>query len=1204
MSTAPTSIVMFNRHIYRFLTVTLALLIVAPAPASHADNHLPNTVNISSTTDQVIVSDVSDLPAWRWGVIELDGDTSGWLGAVKSFPIIISTLLLGISQFLWNLLLGLLKFSLDTGSLIEPAAGPINSAFSNIGTFSVAVFGLLWAFILWRVVTLMLKGRTAEAIRSGGVFLLLFAMLLGLITASSRAVDSGDPLGKGTLPWLATKVSGFSTGVVSNLTVGRDLFGQVSDSKSVLGSEGATPTCAAYINELHRRYSQTPGSNPVLSSVSRLWENTQYMSWTISAFGTPSKGAVNLPGRVMCHWAEATNNISSVDQQNLSNAVYGEAIPSAESGIRPTVFGPYGKNDRRRAMTAWAACQWNETTRSWETTPEFIGVFTDDPNGDAYGSKWCGDVLSSSGAGVDEGKGWFINIGDWDNFNMFGGRIVDAFERDGQTPDHREKISAAKAWATAFSGANTSDRLLQGLLALVVALFYLYSLGFIAIGMFVAQLLLVLLLMLLPVTLTLFAVGSRKALPIFKLTGTTMVSQAVFGLLLTMLVALSELFQAIVANLSSFTSAGFIKTLLFGLTPLLAFYCVRKLLMFVGMADILKPTGAVGFLAAASAVATNEGSITKYAKVNKEGKDAISESLKKTPGLGGYLKRAETTAPTIKNWNKEGRENRKNQKLADDKVIRERMADRLSNEQISRKDKIANFFDARKLSDDKFGKVLRRASVLGPAAIGGLAFSPAMLAAGAAGTVGGLSATGLAGVAGLAALGGGAGLYAMRSNSAKPLDDADLSVAVKQTEFRSMADTAGSNELGIATFMRELKDNPGKSDDLLKSFIQDRFNAAALFNEVNTLQELSGARVNIAKDFGLRYDQIDVSPKGLAVPSYVARDDFHTLPDNALRHFVYHLPDEDRRPKAGESSAERAERIMAIGVARGFVNSDGSLVDALDKLHGIDIDTPEGLRVLNNWRSGSEHKTLGKRVARGHNSKLESQLQQVLVDMRLRDQRDMQEIIQASAIEAFTDLNDAESNVMSALEDFSSSFGSFESLVNGQIDIAKSLNQAKVSGDDKLAETLASQLRKKGKDLEEAFSTVREKAVDIASVNAQLTLDTLLTLNSFDNEGEYTNAVLLEFDKIVDSVKTIEDLLPSAYSGNPEAARTIVSSIRDYVENNKNESSRLLSEVKSLRESAVSDAKLSAAVRRRNNITRTPTTRELIKAADFREFPS
>ncbi|MFM7088850.1 MAG: hypothetical protein ACKOW9_04975 [Candidatus Paceibacterota bacterium] len=1182
----------------------LIFLLITSTSPSFADSHLPQGESAITQVDSNVSANVDDLPAWRWSVVELDGDTSGWLGAVKSFPIIISTLLLGISQFLWNLLLGLLKFSLDTGSLIEPAAGPINSAFSNIGTYSVAIFGLLWAVILWRVVTFMLKGRTAEALRSGGVFLLLFAMLLGLISASSNAVDSGNPLAKGTLPWLANKVSTFSTGLVSNLTVGRDLFGQVSDTKSVLGSEGTSPTCAAYINELHRRYTDTPGSNPVLSSVSRLWENTQYMSWTISAFGTPSKNSINLPGRTMCHWAESSNGVSSTEQQDLSSVVYGDAIPAVDSGVRPTVFGPYGKNDRRRAMTAWAACQWNDTTRSWETTPEFVGVFSDDPSGDTYGNKWCSDVLSSSGAGVDEGKGWFINVGDWDNFNMFGGRIVDAFEREGQTPDHREKIAAAKAWATAFSGANTSDRLLQGLLALIIAIFFLYSLGFIAIGMFIAQLLLVLLLMMAPVTLTMFALGSKKAMPLLKLTGTTMVSQAVFGLLLTMLVSLSELFQAIVVNLSSFSSAGFIKTLLFGLAPLLAFYCVRKLLMFAGMADILKPTGAVGFLVAASAVATNDSSVNKYAKVNKEGKDFVSESLKKTPGLGGYLRRAETTAPTIKNWNKEGRENRKNQLLANDKEIRERMSSRLSNEQMSRRDKISNFLDARKLSDDKFGKVLRTASSLGPAALGGLAFGPAALAGAALGSAAGLSATGMAGVAGIAAMGAGGGLYAKRLNSAKPLEDADTSVQVKSIEYKSFNENAGANELELAAFTRELKTNPGLSNDLLHDFVERRFNSSALFDSVGTLQELSGARMNIAGNFGLRYDQIDVSPRGIAVPSYVSRDEFHTLPDEAFRHFAYHLPEEDRRPKNGESSAERAERILAIGIARGFVNSDGTLVDALSKLHDIDLDSSEGQRILSNWRSGAEHKTLGKRVARGHNAKLESQLLQVISDIRQRDQIEMANVLQASAVEAFSDLQDAEKNVSDALNNFDSFVSDLEMLVENQVKTAKSLSSARSQGDDRQAEELAAQLRKKGKDLENVFTAIRGKAVDIASVNAQLTLDSLLTLNTFNNESDFTNAVLSEFDKIVNNVSEIEDLLPGAYSGNSEAGQKLISSVRSYVQHNKNESDRLLNDVRSLRESAVNNARQSAAVRRRGSITRTPTTRELIKATEMSEFPS
>lgn len=1191
--------------LFAFASVVMGLLFSVMAPSSafaEVTYPEPTVASSDAQASTKAPADITNLPAWRWPNVELDGDSGGFLGAFKAFPIMISTLLLSVSQFVWALLLGLMKFSLEAGSLIEPAAGPVNSAVASIGGYSVGLFFLFWAFVLYRVVRALAKGRTGEALRSGGVFLILFALLISIVQSSSAAVDSKTPLAKGTLPWFATQVAGFSGSIVGQLTNGRDLFTKDSKTTPSVANQGSSPTCEKYIDTLRARYEKGEGANPVLSSMSRLWEQTQYNSWTISTFGMARPGETNLGARSMCHWAEAVNGVSSAAQQSIAHEVTA-GIPAPTDTVRSTVFGPYGKEDRRRAMTAWVACQYNSTTKKWETTPEFIGVWNDDPNGDSYGAKWCSAILASGASGQDKGKLW-ISAGEWDNFNLFGSRIADAFERENQTAAHREQIAAAKSWASGFSGANTSDRLLQGFLSLAVALFFMYALGFVAIGMFLAQLLLVVLLMFFPVTLLLFAIGSPKAKSMAKLTGTTMVSQAVFGLLLTVLIALSDLFQMIVTNLGAFAGAGFIKTLLYGLAPLMAFWCVRKLLQAAGMADILKPSGAVAFLASAAAVATGDKSIAKFAKADsKTGESALTAGLKRMPGIGKGLEKADGTAPLKRNWNEAGRAIRESKRLEEDATARKRIGGRLSKPEMTRLDKLNNWKDARSLSDDRLGSTLRRAAALGPLAVGALAAGPLALAGGllSAGAATGAAALGI-GAAGAAVLGGaGAGAYILGGKIRK---DADLTVPVDAPNYISNAESAGTPELAIAQLIDELRKFPASATAQQEAFVQQLTSAVRSFQPVGTIQELSGARMNLAMAYGLTYDKIDVSPSGIGVPAYISKGEMRELPAEALRHFSYHLPEEDRAPRPGESPAERAERIMVIGATRGFVTPDGDLVDALSKLHSIELDSPEGMSEVQAWKNGSDHKTLGKRVAGGANSRLETQLVQTLQHMRAKNAQELLNVGAASAAAAYAELGSAVNDIDAIEISLNNALSSFDSLLTEQSGLANQVAAARADNNIKSAEELTAKIRSKGKEIESKFGEVRSHLVGLGEVNAELTVDTLLALQSFDDESQFTQAVLKEFEGVAEAIDKLEDLVPAAYGANTEAIDKLRTATRQRAASQTAEARRLASEAVGIKEGASAAAQQVAAVKRRNRSSRTLTTRELMSMAKAQEFPS
>ena len=586
---------------------------------------------------------------------------------------------------MWKVLLSLTRFALDSNSLVCGAAPVINNGAAAVG-HRLFYFGLFFiAFVFFRVAKSLMKGDITSAVRTGGTFVLLFALVVTVTSSSERAATlpkSEQASARGTLPGFTTFVTGATGKLTGQLFTATSLLrvpGTVEGAKkgTSVSAEGNSPTCEAYTNKLRQNYLATSNS-PTLVAVSGLWEKTFYKSWQTAMFGSPVNG-VDIPGRVMCHWADASSGISPSEIQNFAATVPGyQGIKTTASG-RVLAFGPYSVEDRRRAMTAWAVCETN-AKGSWQTRAEWKGVWGSD---DAFGTSRCGWLLSPGGkfgdkavtaggvlgsvcgiagsvAGqVCQAAGDKITIvGGDDPFNLFGTSFGSAFESDTLTPEMRDQLASAKSYANAFNGYNGADRLVEGFMALIVAFFFLLALGSLAIGAFVSQLLLIVLLIFSPITITLFALGSKRGSAMAKLTGTTMVSQAFFTLLITVVVAIADVFQSMVEGIVSF---GLMRSIMVGLAPLAAFYAVRKMLMAFGMADILKPTGSMSFMASAAMVATGDKRLVAAGKVDDSGRNAIQRSGSKIAAKGinaGFAAAAAagTLGSNANRWSKTGEE--------------------------------------------------------------------------------------------------------------------------------------------------------------------------------------------------------------------------------------------------------------------------------------------------------------------------------------------------------------------------------------------------------------------------------------------------------------------------------------------------------------------------------------------------------------------
>ena len=94
------------------------------------------------------------LPAWRWQNLDLDQDSGGLLGAIKTMPNAIALILFAFANFLWQVLLNITKLGLSA-DFITPAAPAINAGVAQLGEM-VFIFGaVILAVVFWKGVKII-----------------------------------------------------------------------------------------------------------------------------------------------------------------------------------------------------------------------------------------------------------------------------------------------------------------------------------------------------------------------------------------------------------------------------------------------------------------------------------------------------------------------------------------------------------------------------------------------------------------------------------------------------------------------------------------------------------------------------------------------------------------------------------------------------------------------------------------------------------------------------------------------------------------------------------------------------------------------------------------------------------------------------------------------------------------------------------------
>lgn len=967
--------------------------------------------------------DVNDLPAWRWRSIDLDVDTSGGFmgitGSFKQIPVQIAEMLFHAANFLWQIVLMVLKLGFESDGLIKAGAPSINAGAAFMADKMLYFAIPLGAVVAWRFVRDFLKfkgGSPVGLLRTLMTFAVSFGLIYMVATQSRYAMTTHPPTSDanktmqlkvpGTLPWMASEILDLVDKVTSPLTgpviggknvqlvgkdaeksidqqiaegsVNRDVDGANGDVGSrgvnTAPSAGAT-TCVNYIETIYGTYANAPDAERTLIVVSRLWESTFYESWKSSAFGEPvtfrSSGgpyASNIPERVMCHFAESVNDVSAAEQQKISRAAYGNAFePFSDTSTTPAVFGPFdasNNKEQRKAMTAWAACKW--TGSNWKGQVEFDGAWAQ--SGNPYDGL-CSAVMQGTGE-LDK------------YFYVFGSDVKKA-TGDGDAAK-REQLKAARSYGLGYSSANAGQRIISGAIALLVAVAFIFTFGFLGIGLMVAMMFAVAALALaLPMALALAAIGrGRQAQPLFKMTLMSLLSHGFLTVILSLIIIISGIFRALLTNFGTLPLV--VGALVNGLAPVAAFFAVRKVMKSLGMGDILTPSGAMSF-AGAAALKAGGGQFAAAGKRMSSG-----ESLKKVPGLGRKLEKMDRFAPTYANWSEKGRRQRKTAVSKEDAEQTERMRKRIKERGgDTRRARLRNKVDSMRLpgttkdrlkdiAESQAGRLGKKGALPG--------FMTAALA--------------LSGPAGWAVLAGGGALtgagMALHKRFRSDADEIDEENAT--AKFYTKGQLKKGAEIGPyrAETVRDTKNyvdstvervageiaaqRPGSTDvermqeghravwrDIVSAY------AAATTGHTGELLDkagVDGIRLAAAKELGYPPRAILASPDGLVFPMGVPDNRKRELNNDQIDHWVHQLPDHVKERQmvpyidaAGvtttrpETDGEMAHRYLAEGIAGGMVRPDGSQVSTLSLL-GIDPDSKNGREELKAYRSGELNEKL------------------------------------------------------------------------------------------------------------------------------------------------------------------------------------------------------------------------------------------------------
>lgn len=476
---------------------------------------------------------------------------------------------------------------------------------------------------------------------------------------------------KGTLPWMASKVivlvNSMSTSFsyVSNYANERISDAKTTaflDTESVMNRSRTSKTaftCNKYDEHLYQEYQErakekagpVPGATTAMEQMSRIWEVTYLTSYINAQYGRAENNST-LPYNLACWRLERMNaaNETPEDRANLFvNAFKGTpGMPTGteeleKSGFIYLLYPGMGDYQSKLADAFWAICgNFKDGKLQLGENLSGTAVGTDahcapEQEGDA-GPPFGPDGLKNApkeGNGTpqetmkgiletgrkDENCFFCIDLGITKiklakidgkdglyTFDQGGKSIENKFakaEDDSQVDEGA--LNLYRNWASAWIGNGIGSRIMNGLLALMVSVAYVWSMAPVAMGLPIAGVLLVVALPFIPLALALMAMGIELGKRALKVVLAACGATFLFGVMVTALASMNSVMTSMAMKVLGENLGSFFGQIILGFMPIAALLLLRKGAQALQLGDLTKFSGGLGMASGMVAAAAGEG---------------------------------------------------------------------------------------------------------------------------------------------------------------------------------------------------------------------------------------------------------------------------------------------------------------------------------------------------------------------------------------------------------------------------------------------------------------------------------------------------------------------------------------------------------------------------------------------------------------------
>ncbi|MEV5709690.1 hypothetical protein [Actinoallomurus sp. NPDC052274] len=560
------------------------------------------------------------LPLNRWTSFGLFTVDNAWIMKVRLFVSMLASLAFMFAALLWQLIGTVMGFGY-TFDMVCWAAPGINAAVHDLSMWASWFLIPVWLFILAAVIKRWNSGKNgpAAAMRLLLVFLSATGMIFFMADQSGKHMD--DPTAKYTVPWMARSVQGWFGSMSRSLT-----------SLTDLGSNGATAfydndplyagnvTCAKLDDTLYTHYgnqnsgtmrdgsmSEMADGVGGMQQISKIWEITFVRSWVAAQFGDGDEHHPS-PAHAACRYLESNADVPVQEKLDAYDMATGHKIGTTTQGIKRGYFiAP--SNNEQLIMVAWGACKSKTGLSGDGPLPQWSPAKIDDKAGacdqifSGQTSEGMGKFMMDLITGTYKINGFYFNGND-----ELSGKLGDCIASDKE--DVAENCRADWNFVSGWLGANQAERITQGLLSAIIAVVFLFTLGPMAVGLTLTSVALAVLCMILPLSLILLAAGAESGKKALKATGAAAGGKFVFTLGLAFLTNFISLTNDVVhASIGNTPTPNFFQQALQGGAPLLGLFLFKRGAKWLGLGDLSKMTGMLGFAGAAMMRATNDKSM-------------------------------------------------------------------------------------------------------------------------------------------------------------------------------------------------------------------------------------------------------------------------------------------------------------------------------------------------------------------------------------------------------------------------------------------------------------------------------------------------------------------------------------------------------------------------------------------------------------------